>query len=45
MFGMLATRIVVSGEAAVKVASALATFVRNAAWVFYDHIEDKYPKN
>ena len=21
----------------------LATFVRNAAWVFYDHIEDKYP--
>ena len=21
----------------------LSTFVRNAAWVFYDHIEDKYP--
>jgi hypothetical protein len=21
----------------------LATFVRNAAWTFYDHIEDKYP--
>ena len=21
----------------------LATFVRNSAWVFYDHIEDKYP--
>ena len=21
----------------------LATFVRNVAWVFYDHIEDKYP--
>lgn len=21
----------------------LSTFVRNVAWVFYDHIEDKYP--
>jgi len=21
----------------------LATFVRNSAWIFYDHIEDKYP--
>lgn len=21
----------------------LTTFVRNAAWVFYDHIEEKYP--
>jgi hypothetical protein len=21
----------------------VSTFVRNCAWVFYDHIEDKYP--